>query len=114
MFDNIYLIYTQYILMEDILINPETTYTIIATGQKDKDYYEKYIDNNIANDFNRVVEFIGYFENVYAIARQKAAEIDSPDGMSKEDTSSTTAEIEERKRQIKAEVQKVEHQGQVA
>ncbi len=94
--------------MEDILINPETTYTIIATGQKDKDYYEKYIDNNIANDFDRVVEFIGYFENVYAIARQKAAEIDSADGMSKEDAGSKTAEIEERKRQIKAELQKVE------
>ena len=44
--------------MEDILVNPETTYTIIATGQKDKDYYQKYIDNNIAGDFNRVVEFI--------------------------------------------------------
>ena len=42
--------------------------------QKDKDYYQKYIDNNIANDFNRVVEFIGYFNNVYSIARRKTAE----------------------------------------
>ena len=58
--------------MEDILINPEKTYDFIATGKKNKPYYEKYIDNNIANDFDRVVQFIGYFDNVYAIARQKA------------------------------------------
>ena len=80
--------------MEDILINPEKTYDFIATGDKNKLYYEKYIDNNIANDFDRVVQFIGYFDNVYAIARQKAAEIE--DGMSKEDAGSKTANQEQK------------------
>ena len=91
--------------MEDIFDSAEKTYDFIATGKKNQNFYEKYIDNNIANDFNRVVEFIGYFDKVYEIARRKTAEIEQ--GMSKEDAGNE-AKAEERNRQIKAGVQKVE------
>ena len=87
--------------MEDIFDNAEKTYNFIAAGVKNQKFYEEYIDNNIANDFNRVVEFIRYFDNVYAIARRKAAEIEQ--GMSKEDAGNVTAN-QERKQQV----QKVE------
>ena len=88
--------------MEDIFDNAKKTYNFIASGVKNKNFYEKYIDNNIAGDFNRVVEFIGYFDKVYEEGRRKTAEIEQ--GMSKQDEGSTTAEIEERNRQIKAGV----------